>query len=205
MSTTGVPLIRYIEDYEIGAIVERKKFQINQEGGGRTDLHVAYATGRSTEFLIRETFQKLDDVREAYEMAGTPWNGTRRFYELKHVLIGNARNHYDRIVAEEYPNQADKTDENFEELRRKIITAISDHILPGNKVRTYLTQHIKYTRCKMTDGSGRVEKPVDVLARMNQIKRMAEAFLHHDRGDEYLSPQDSLSAYWRIFPNKMHD
>ena len=205
MSTTGVPLIRYIEDYEIGAVVDRKRFQINQAGGGRTELHVTFATGRSTEFLIRETFEKLDDVREAYLMAGTPWDGPRRFYELKHVLISVARNHYSTIVARDYPDQADKTDDNYEELRRQIITAMSDHILPGNKVRTYLTQNIKYLKCKMSDGSGRVEKPVDVLARMNQIKQMASTMLHHDRGAVFLSDQDTTSAYWRIFPNKMHD
>ena len=41
-------------------------FQINHAGGGgRSELYVAFASGRSTEFLIRETFDKLDDVREA--------------------------------------------------------------------------------------------------------------------------------------------
>ena len=109
MSTTGVPLIRYIEDYEIRGVVNRKKFQIFQAAGGRTKLHVAFAAGRSTEFLIRECFEKLDDVAEAYEMAGIPWDGPRRFYELKHVLIGVARNHFDSIVKKDYPGQADKT------------------------------------------------------------------------------------------------
>ena len=205
MSTTGVPLIRYIEDYEIGEVVNRKKFQIFQAAGGRTELHVAFAAGRSTEFLIRECFEKLDDVAEAYEMSGAPWDGPRRFYELKHVLIGVARNYFDSIVANDYLGQADKTEAHYEELRRKIITAMSDHILPGNKVRTYLTQQIKYMKCKMTDGTGRVEKPVDVLARMNQIKLMAAKMLHHDRGAVFLSDQDTTSAFWRIFPNKMHD
>ena len=80
MSTTGIPLIRYIADYEIGAVVDRKRFQINHAGGGgRSELYVAFASGRSTEFLIRETFDKLEDVREAYQMAGNPWNGHRRF------------------------------------------------------------------------------------------------------------------------------
>ena len=62
MSTTGVPLIRYIKDYEKDGI-ERKKFQFNAAGGGRSDQHVAYATGESTEFLIQETFKPLEDVR----------------------------------------------------------------------------------------------------------------------------------------------
>ena len=206
MSTTGIPHIRYVSDYEVGALVDRKRFQINHAGGGgRSELYVAFASGRSTEFLIREVYDKLDDVREAYQMAGNPWNGSRRFYELKHVLIDVARQNYDEIVAQDYPNQADKTDANYEELRRKIITAMSDHILPGNKVRDYLTQHIKYLKCKMNDGSGRVEKPVRVLARMNLIKRMASSMLHHDHGAVYISNDDMTRAFWRIFPTKMHD
>ena len=58
MSTKGVPLIRYIEGYKIGAVVDRrKKVQINQAGGCHTELYMAFATGRSTEFLIRETLK----------------------------------------------------------------------------------------------------------------------------------------------------
>ena len=45
MSTTGIPLIRYVEDYEIGAVVDRKRFQITHPGGGRSELYVAFASG----------------------------------------------------------------------------------------------------------------------------------------------------------------
>ena len=195
MSTTGIPLLRYVENYEVGAVVERKRFQLTHPGGGRSELYVGFASGASTEFMIRECFDKLDDVREAYQMSGNPWNGQRRFYELKHVLIGSARQNYDEIVATDYPTAADKTDANYEELRRQLITSMSDHILPGNKVHDYLSQNIKYMRCKMTDGTGRVEKPVRVLARMNLIKRMAANMLHHDRGANYMTADDFTRAY----------
>ena len=121
MSTTGIPLLHYVEDYEVGAVVERKRFQLTHPGGGRSELYVAFASGASTEFLIGECFDKLDDVREAYQMGGNAWNGPRRFYELKHVLIGSVCQNYDEIVATDYPNQADKTDANYEELRRQIL------------------------------------------------------------------------------------
>lgn len=200
MSTTGIPLIRYIEDYEVGAVVPQKEVLVNQAGGGRSKLHVAYASGNSTEFLIRECFNKLEDVREAYQIVGASWDGPRRFYELKHVLIGITRNHYDTIVARDYPNQALKTNANYRELRRQLITARSDHILPGEKVRTYLTENIKYMKCKMQDGSGRTEKPVDVLARLEQIKHMAAEMLHHERGAGFLTDFERTRAFWRISP-----
>ena len=125
-------------------------------------MHAAYATGESTEFLIKETFEPLEDVREAFHAAGAPWDGPRRFTELKQVLRDDARVQYESIVARDYPNAGDKTNANYEELRRRIITAMSDHVNPGEKVRTYLTKHMKYMRCKMKDGSGRIEKPVQV-------------------------------------------
>ena len=68
MSTSGIPLIRYLEDYEVGAVVERKRFQIHQEGGGRSELYVAFASGKSTEFLIRETYRKLEDVERSMQL-----------------------------------------------------------------------------------------------------------------------------------------
>ena len=95
----------------------------------------------------------------SHQIIGAPWDGPRCFYELKHVLIGIARNHYDTtIVARDYPNQALRTNANYRELRRQLITARSDHILPGEKVRTYLTENVKYMKCKIQDGSGRIEK-----------------------------------------------
>ena len=104
MSTSGIPLIRYLEDYEVGATVEKKRFQIHQEAGGRSELYVAFASGKSTEFLFRETYLKLEDIREEYATTAARWNGPRHFNELKHVLIGDARNQYDSIVARDYHN-----------------------------------------------------------------------------------------------------
>ena len=87
MSTTGVPLIRYIEDYEVGAVVPMKKFLVNRANGGKSEMYVAYASGNSVEFLIKECFIRIEDVREAYRRAGDPWDGPTRFYELKDCLI----------------------------------------------------------------------------------------------------------------------
>ena len=106
MSTTGIPLIRYIPDYDEKAEITRKKFQLTNAGGGRSELHVAYATGESTEFLIEETYKPLEDVRETYMGTAAPWDGPRRFIELKHCLRGNKDLYF--IVGRDLPN-ADKT------------------------------------------------------------------------------------------------
>ena len=43
-----------------------KRFQINQAGGGCSELHIGYVYGSSARFFIEETYEKLDDFREAY-------------------------------------------------------------------------------------------------------------------------------------------
>ena len=57
MSTTGIPLIRYVKDYE-KEVIERKKFQLGP-AGGHSDMHAAYATGESSEFLIKKAYEPI--------------------------------------------------------------------------------------------------------------------------------------------------
>ena len=83
--------------------------------------------------------------------------------------------------------------------------AMSDHILPGEKVCTYLIKNIRYMKCKMNDGSGCIEKPVNVLNRIELIKWMASTFLHRMIGGWYLNDFDTTQAFWDIFPSKMQD
>ena len=61
MSSTGVPLIRYLEDYEVGAVVHMKRFLINRANGGKSEEFAAYATGNSVEFLIKECYIRLEE------------------------------------------------------------------------------------------------------------------------------------------------
>ena len=152
MSSTGVPLICYLEDYEVGAVVPMKKILVNQANGGKSEVFAAYVSGNSVEFLIKEYYIRLEDVRDAYNRAGATWDEPTRFYEMKRCLIGGAKVHYNAIVARDYPTDAHKTNAAYEELRRKIITARSDHTNPGEKVRVYLTQNVKYMKCKMKNG-----------------------------------------------------
>ena len=85
---------------------------------------------------------------------------------MKQLLREQARVHYDAIVASDYPNAGDKTNANYQETRRQIITSMSDHMVPGEKVRTYVTKRVKYMQCKTDDGTGQIDKPVNVLNRL---------------------------------------
>ena len=57
----------------------------------------------------------------------------------------------------------------------------------------------------MKDGSGRIEKPVEVLTRLDEIVRLASEMLHHERGADFLTDFERTRAFWQIFPNKMQD
>mgnify|MGYP003312811814 CR=1 FL=1 len=175
-----------------------KKFLVNRANGGKSEMFVAYVSGNPVAFLIKECFIRIEDSREAYHRAGDPWDGPTRFYELKNCLIGGAKVHYNAIVAQDYPNDAQRTDAAYEELRRKIITARSDHTNPGKKVPVYLTQNVKYMKCKMKDGSGRIENPVEVLTRLDEIVSLAKEMLHHERGADFLTDFEELVHFGRF-------
>ena len=138
-------LIRYNVNYDQQrADHDKQTFQIVPAGGGERIYHpVAYSFGDNIEFLIRETFMPLEEVRE---MRPGGWPPIIRFENLKHVLKGDAREVYDKIVESDYPDPADKTDLGYEELRRQIVTKLSDHEYPGDKVKTYLQSTLRYDK-----------------------------------------------------------
>ena len=52
----------------------------------------------------------------------------------------------------------------FTKVKQRLITKLSDHPFPGDRIYVYLTTRVKYMRCKKEDG--RMEEPVRVLARI---------------------------------------
>ena len=104
-------------------------------------MHVVYTTGKYTKFLIKEMFEMLEDIRKEYQATIASWDGSRRFNELMYVLRGDVCTHYDVIMTRNCPNPPNKTNSNYEELRRKLITVMSEHVYPGEKVCTYLNKN----------------------------------------------------------------
>ena len=56
------------------------------------------------------------------------------------------------------------------EVKKRLITKLSDHPFPGDRIYVYLTTRVKYMRCKKEDG--RMEEPVRVLARIQRVRTM---------------------------------
>ena len=160
-------LIRYYIDYNVKENKDREKttYQITANGT-RVFYEVLVSFGESIEFLMTEVYDRLEKVRNAVP-AG--WNGEQRFNELEKNLRGDALTHFEDLVRRNYPDAADKTDVAYVEIKALLITALSDHTSPGDEIHTYLSSHLAYMRCKMQDGSGRIEKPTKVLSRMQRI------------------------------------
>ena len=71
------------------------------------------------------------------------WNSPRRFEELEECLAGKALPSYKRLARDRYPNPADKTDADYEELCMLMPTDLGDHTYPGNKICQYADQTLK--------------------------------------------------------------
>ena len=122
-NTAGLSLIGYKIDSDQNEEREMKTYQVTRAAGVKSYMTVGYSFGKSTEFLIRETYENLEKIREA-TVGG--WPAVRRFEGLSYCLKDDALEAYEEIVPRDYPNFADKTDANYQELLRGIITTLSD-------------------------------------------------------------------------------
>ena len=193
-------LIGYKLDYNPKEEYDKKTYNITGADGVRNYLDVTIADGESIEFLITMCYEKLDDM--VNEVPGG-WNGVRLFKELQLCLSGRAKDECKDLIARAYPNDADRNAAGtFEELKRCIITKLSDHTYPGDRMYTYLMKRVKYMKCKKEDG--RVEEPIKVLARLQRLRKMG-AMMHHNQGADYITDDQFTNLYWDIFPEHMQE
>mmetsp|Transcript_24640 Transcript_24640/g.52532 ORF Transcript_24640/g.52532 Transcript_24640/m.52532 type:complete len:193 (+) Transcript_24640:51-629(+) len=190
-STGNKPLIRYYLDYDPKEEAPEKTYQINTPNG-REYIGVRISHGESIEELMHETYEGLEEVNGA---GVNPWNGVQRFRELRAVIKGKPRGYFDEIVLSDYPTNADKTDANYVELRCKIITHLSDHPYPGDKIHVYIMGGVKYNYCKMEDG--RLEKPNTALAHLKHLRKLGSE-MHQNQGAQYMTDDQLTKAFWNM-------
>ena len=189
-------VIGFVRDYDDDEVGEPRVYQIS-DGGVRTSKPVGVSNGKSIEFFLIETVDRLEVVREATTGG---WTAARRFRELKECLRGDALESYKKLVANNYPDPADKTNANYEELVRLIPTDLGDHPYPGNKIRHYLMNKVKYTTYRRPDG--RRYKPTDVLRRLSHCRELGSRLEHSMPGGNVLTDDKFKQLVWNIFPKK---
>ena len=150
-------LIRYKPDYKLDEKSMAKiKYNLTV-GGVRCYYDVYIADGKSTEFLITCCYVKLDKLAAEIQTPG--WNGVRLFKELQVCLKGDAKNEFQALEARDYSTKALKNAAGaFTEIKQQLITKLSDHPFPGDRIYVYLTTRVKYMRCKKEDRQ--MEEPV---------------------------------------------
>ena len=173
-NTGSCALIGFLKDYDEKATWPTRNYQVTRAGGLRSNKPVGISHGDSTEFLLVETFDRLEVIRRAVQGG---WDGPRRFEELEECLAGKALQSFKRLVRDRYPNDADKTDANYEELCTLMPTDLGDHTYPGNKVHQYMAKKIKYMNFRRED-DGRREKPTDALRRLREIRALGSRLQH---------------------------
>ena len=129
-NTANQDVIGFLQEYNDKELGEQRIYQTT-DGGVKTSKPVGVSNGKSIKFFLVETVGRLEVVRET--TAGG-WTAIRRFRELKECLRGDALKSYKKLVLNNYPNPADKTNANYEELVHLIPTNFRDHLYPGNKV-----------------------------------------------------------------------
>ena len=199
-STMKFCLIGYKPDYDVKDEYEKKTYTITGANGVRNYYTVGIADGDSTEFLITQCFEKFTAVENAVPGG---WNGVDLFRELGLCLSGDAKSEYDDLLARDYPNDAERNAAGaFTELKRNLITKLSDHTYPGDRMYTYLMSKVKYMKCKKEDG--RYEEPIKVLARLQRLRKMG-AMMHHNKGPDFITDDQFTNLFWNIFPMHMHE
>ena len=118
-------------------------------------------------------------------------------------MEGEAKNEFQALEASDYSTNVLKNEAGaFAEIKQRLITKLSDHPFPGDRIYVYLTTRVKYMRCKKEDG--RMEEPVRVLARIQRV-RMMGAMLEHNQGANYITAGQFTLLIWNIFPATMQD
>ena len=100
----------------------------------KTSKPVGVSNGKFIEHFLVETVDRLEVVREA--TAGG-WNAPKRSRELQEYLRGDTLEIYKKLVKNNYPDPADKTNTNYEEfLVRFIPTDLGITLIWGTRFDT---------------------------------------------------------------------
>ena len=198
MSSDGV-LIKYKRDYDPDDSEGKCTFKTFKMtiGPAQEEHKIRKSTGKSAEELMVETYDPVDVLLALFVQPAT---GPEKFRYLSLCLTGEAKASYDRLVASDYPTNADKTNANFIVLKRDILTSLSEYTHPGDRISTYLQTVVQYTYCKDEDGVQ--VKPGVYLARWRKMELLGSR-MEHSLGPNYIPAETFKVAFFNSFPREM--
>ena len=195
--TSEESLIKYEQDYDPEDVKCKYKV-IKTTIGTLEEKHmIRMSSGRSIEELMVETFESLESFMSLFP---NPVQGPAKFRYLGLCVVGTAKEHLDRLVSRDYPTDADKTPQAYVECKRNLITSLSCHTFPGDRVATFLLTDIKYIDCK--DEHGNQVKPNNYLARWRKIELLGSR-MEHSLGPNYIQEETFKMSFFHSFPIEM--
>ena len=173
-----------------------KNLPSGQGWRNRPNKPVGITHRESTKFALVETFNQLEVICHA---VAAGWYGPRRYEELGECLAGNALSSFRRLIRDRYPNPVKKTDAWYKELcmLMPMDLNLGDHTYPGNKIRQYVDQKLKYMNFRREDG--RREKPTDVLCCMQELRKHGSCLQHSFGPGRIFTNYEFKQVYWNIF------
>ena len=101
---------------------------------------------------IVQIINGLEGVRASL---GHSWNGVQRFTNLRKCLSENILQYYDQYVREKYPNDEDKTDDNYEELTHELIKTFNSTTNALSKSKRNVGPLISWASKSVNNRSGK--------------------------------------------------
>ena len=98
---------------------------------------------------MEETFEGLDEYMNL--LATTPVE-SEKFFLITTCLYGKAKKSFKQLVAAHYYTDVLKTNANFGQAKKDLITKLSNHPYPGNDEASYFLNKVKYDYSLVTEG-----------------------------------------------------
>ena len=171
MSSDKSPIL-YKQDYNLDPEKQpTKRYYVLDANGNKEQFVMVLWNGTSMEAFLAHNVVELDNYFECLTYNNHAWTWVQRFKSLENTLTGDALINWRELVADDYPNAADKTQLNYEKAIKDLITKLSDITYPAEPMKAFMMR-INYFRCN--DEQGKLVPPNKVLSRMKRMRGYGE-------------------------------
>ena len=186
--------IHYKRDYDPDEPFGQVTFMLQQARGVKSNIPVGVVKTKSIEFLFSKFIDKLNEVKNVLTV---DWNGKCCFRELQQVLGGQPLEEFKKIMRNHFPDDTDKTEDNYITCHQMIANGLYGQPLPGDHLKLYIQTHLKHSLCFTKEGVRK--RPDDFLARINKMVDVGNRLYHNAAGDKLFTEQEFKLMFWSRF------
>ena len=109
-------------------------------------------------------------------------------------------NSFRKIKQEYFPDPADETVANYDDLVQLICTDLYGQPHPGDHLKLYMQTRVKHSLCFDKDGVR--TRPDDFYSRLLRLKTMGNVLAHNSAGNEIFTDEEFKLAVWSSFTDE---